>query len=479
MHGRPHSCPMLDLMTGLLLVAPLILAATGCAGPQTEQGPPAIPGGNVILVIVDALRADHVGCYRPDQQPSITPRIDQLAQHALVFDRAYSTTSITVSSTASLFTSTLFPVHRITHPAESDGTMRRLSDRFLMMPEVFHQAGYSTGLVVNRGWVSTTANYKQGVDEHIEVSRNDRAILAKAELFIADHKDDPFFLYVHLITMHDYFHPDHLFAGSDPVEAGVSPALLDLRGATAREVYVKLVNDLSQPGRLTPTDLAYLEGAYDRLLAETDQVIGELADGLKELGLADRTVLAIAADHGEQFLEHGRLVHGSSAYYQEVVHIPLIIHSPTLFKTSRHVGTPASSIDIAPTLQALVGLDTAPVQMGESLLRFINDEGGHDDAQDERVVFVANEDTWKAISPRWSLILSDVHQREELYDLAADPGETVNLAADRPEVLEQMRAAITAMQARCRAHPYSDIGVDEVEMDADQKEALRALGYVD
>jgi arylsulfatase A-like enzyme len=453
----------------LVLAVPIALAFTTACG-RTPDGVPVEdePHRNVIIVVVDALRADKLGCY--GSLAGLTPEIDELAERALVFRNAYSNATFTFPSTASLFTSTMPPVHRITHDEKRQEMLRRLSDHYVLLPEVFKEGGYTTALLTFPGWVSPTANYLQGVDVHSESERSDTDLLRLAESFVSEHADRPFFLYLHFIDMHDYWFPQHLFDGIDPEALGLSDSFRSLQRMKIPEAYEALATTLNRPGVLTDRDLEYLRSVYDRRLVDTDRVVGELARRLDSLGLAERTLLVITADHGEQFGEHGRLVHGGDAFYNELIHIPMIVSNPARFPERVVATTPMTSIDLGPTLLGLAGLPIPAVFQGESL-------AGRTD--EERVVFATDGRTWKAMSREWSFILSEVLGREELYHLASDPGETHNLADERHDMVQLGRQHVQQMRAVCSQHPYLAINVDEVVMDEEQMERLRSLGYVE
>lgn len=445
-----------------------LAVATACGRTPDDGSLEAEPHRNVVIVVIDALRADKLGCY--GSEAGLTPEIDDIAERAIVFQNAYSNATFTFPSTASLFTSTLPPVHRITHDEKRQEMLRRLSDHYVLLPEVFKDGGYTTALLTFPGWVSPTANYLQGVDVHSESERSDTDLLRLANEFISDHADGPFFLYLHFIDMHDYWFPQHLFDGVDPEALGLSEAFMSLRGMKIPEAYEALAKTLNQPGVLTDRDLEYLQSVYDRRLEATDRVIGRLADHLESLGLTDDTVLVVTSDHGEQFGEHGELVHGGNAFYTELIHIPMVVSNPVLFPERVVATTPMTIIDLGPTLLDLVGLPIPEVFQGENLV---------DRPDSERVVYATDGRTWKAISREWSFILSEVLGREELYHIASDPGETRNLADERNDMVQVGRRHIQQMRGLCAQHPYLAINVDEVVMDDEQMERLRSLGYVD
>lgn len=452
----------------IVCFALVLLTLTGCGAQPAVETEVAARPENVIIIVIDALRADKVGSY--GSKLGLTPEIDRLAERGVTFLNAYSNATFTFPSTASLFTSTLPPVHRINHDPKREEMMRRLSDAYVLLPEVYKAAGYTTGLLTFPGWVSPTANYLQGVDVRTESERSDTDLLRVAKDFVTEHGGGPFFLYLHFIDMHDYWFPEHLFAGIDPEAEGLSPALRSLAGMEIPVAYETLAKVLNQPGGLTARDIEHLHAVYDRRLRETDRVIGELVRHIEATGLTNSTLLAVTSDHGEQFMEHGTLVHGGDAFYNELIHIPFIVSNPRLYPEAVRATTPMTSIDFGPTLLDLMGLDIPEVFQGESLANRLDED---------RVVFATDGRTWKALSRQWSYISSKKLGREELYNLVDDPGETVNLVETEPEMVAIGRRQVQQAQAECSQHPYLALKVDEVEMDADQRERLRSLGYIE
>jgi arylsulfatase A-like enzyme len=450
------------------VLVPILALGVLAACSRDRAGAESEHPRNVVIVVVDALRADHLGCYGYDHDT--TPEIDRIAERGIVFSNAYSNATFTFPSTASLFTATLPVVHRITHDPKHQELIRRLSDEYVLLTEVFHDAGYRTGLLTFPGWVSPTANYMQGVDVRVESERSDTDLLARAREFISDSRDGRFFLYLHFIDMHDYWFPSHLFAGVDPYELGLSEDLVSLRGKERSKAYDALAYKLNEPGRLTSRDIEYLIEVYDRRLRGTDRVIGDLVRHLDDEGLLGDTLLVITSDHGEQFGEHNRLVHGADAFYNEVIHIPFIISNPRLFDGTTRASAPVTCIDFGPTLLDMVGLEVPSVFQGESLVNRLDED---------RVVFACDGRTWKAINKEWSYILSEAKQREELYHLTTDPGETVNLVQENPDMALLGRGVIEDMRAACKKHAYLSIRIDQIEMSEEQRERLRSLGYID
>jgi arylsulfatase len=446
-----------SLLIGLLLHVGVILNARR----RTPDAP------NVVLIVVDALRADHLGSY--GYAKTTTPYLDRLAARSLRAANAYSAATWTVPSMASLFTSTLPSVHRITErPDSSHPRVAVLPRRFLLVSEVLRNYGYRTGMITTIGWVSAESGYDQGFDELIRTDRRDADLVSRAERFIEQHANEPFFLYVHFIDLHDYYDARNLFA-TKPFPVELSPAVLALQHATESEVYKALEDDLSQPGRLSTTDRDFLVAAYDRGLAETDRLIGRLLMGLERLNLIKRTCVMVTADHGERFLEHGTLVHGGDALYDEVLHIPFLLFAPG--HAPRVITTPVSSLDIAPTVLDVLGIASPPAFQGRSILR---GDG------DEHAVIAEGLRSLKLITPEWSYLYGENGAREELYDRRADPSERHNLAPADQETAAALRDRLLAAMEASSQHDYVR-GRPEVAtspMSEALREQLRAIGYL-
>jgi arylsulfatase A-like enzyme len=439
----------------------------GSVAIDTSRRSPDAP--NAILIVVDALRADHLGSY--GYPKATTPHLDRLAASSLLFANAYSAAPWTVPSMASLLTSTLPSVHRISEPPDrANPRLAVLPRRFLLLPEVLQNEGYRTGAITTIGWVSPETGYDQGIDEFILADRRDENLVTRAESFISRHADEKFFLYLHFIDLHDYFHPRNLFA-VDPLPVDLSPGFLALRRATSFEVYQALEKDLSRPGKLSAADREFLVAAYDRGLAETDRLIGELLEMLKRSNLLERTCVVVTADHGEQFLEHDRLVHGGDALYNEVLHVPFILFAPG-HGPGRVITAPVSSLDIAPTLLDAMGVAAPAAFQGRDAV--------HADT-DPRAVIAEGLRSLKLITSEWSYLYGATGGREELYDLRGDPGERTNLATARAETSAALRERLLAAMETSLHHDYvvSRPEVATSRMSRALQERLRALGYLE
>lgn len=443
------------------LAALVLLFVAGCGQPSQQRD-------NVVIVLADALRADRLGCY--GGPAGATPAIDELAERGVRYTRAYVHAPSTVPSVASLFTSTLPPVHRITAaPGQSaEDQLSVLPDAYVLLPEVFQSHGYHTVMVTTTGWITPQAGYDQGVDEYVITEREDRAVIDAAVELFRRPAEEPFFLYVHLLDLHDYYHSDRLFTDGEAPPQTVSPALRALEGRSPSAIYRTL---RSEPERFTAEDARFLLAVYDRELRRNDRLIGELLAALEEAGLRERTWVVLTSDHGEQFLEHGHLVHGGDGFYEEVLRVPLILAGPQGARRGTD-DVVTGLIDLAPTLLEAVGLEVPTELQGRGALA---------PAREARPVLATNGRTWKLVTERWSYIFSPRYDREELYDVARDPGETRDVLAEEPEEAARLRDLLAETLRESRRHAYLSAvpEVERVRMSDQVTRTLRSLGYLD
>lgn len=389
-----------------MLVRPLVLACAFAAATCAPQAPPRL---NILVVSIDTLRADHLGCYGYGRPTS--PAIDAFAARSTLFENAHSSASWTLPSFASLFTS----LYSTTHGCWKVDS--RLESEHDTLAEHLRDAGWDTSLVVPHMFLSGQYGLQQGfvhVDDTLVRTATESnkvvsspAMTEKASAWLERKKrspeQSPFFLWVHYFDPHDLYLPHE----------GVSEQF-----GTTEEI------------DLYDGEIRFVDDHVGRLLAKVDELYG-----------LDKTVVAIVADHGEEFGEHGHRRHGYSLY-QEAVRIPLVIHAPGM-KPGR-VQDLVSNIDFMPTLLELAGVAPRGRMEGRSLAPFLR--GGtlpprgalsevrwHDD-QDMRC--------WREGDLKLHEDRSKGGERDELYDLGADPKERTNLLETRTELVLRLRDGI-------------------------------------
>lgn len=318
---------------------------------------------NVVLVLVDALRRDHVGAYGHDAPT--TPFLDSLARTGVVFENAWSHAPQTFNSTATLFTSSVSPL-LLTQEVSGDGpswTDRRLADENETLADAFLAAGWETVAVLTNPHHAPESGFTQGFRWRRwlppslpgrpyavapEVNRAFRELLAEAP------RDAPLFAYVHYMDVHNPYRP---------------PAHL------ARQFVTVQGEDRYRNGPVDPSDppsvddVRFMMQSYDACIRWVDEHVRELADMVRAARPGRPTILVVTSDHGDEFLEHGGLGHGH-AMYPELLRVPLIAHGGALPSGVR-VETLVRAVDVGPTLAALAGIAPPAGPDGRNLLPLV------------------------------------------------------------------------------------------------------------
>ena len=439
----------------------------GCGGLKEKN-----PKQNLILIVVDAMRADHLGSYGYSRQT--TPNIDLLSKQAIVALNAHSQSNWTCTAMASLFSGTYPAVHKIYNSFESgQNRYSLLPDQLTIIPEALKQKNLYTTAVTSCGWVSPHSNYDQGFDDFLLVERNDDLIIDAALPIISAKKKKNFFMYIHLLDLHDYYFfkdEQNKFVKSS---YDLSPTLKSLLSKEPSEVYQTL-GQIRDPKDLSADDLNYLIDVYDSYLFYTDALIGKIIQTLKDNNISEKTTLIITADHGENFFEHNRLLHGGEGLYNEVTHIPLIIHNPTLFPEKRVVSEPVEIIDIFPTILDLFNIKDIRVEdisqiQGNSLLS----------PNPNKTIFAENaaRNRNKIIRENWSYILHRDTQKRELYNLEEDPFEQNNLAEKETIIANKMHKFLLR-KIDDSVELSRHIIPKDAKIDKDVEKVLKSLGYI-
>jgi arylsulfatase len=442
-----------------------ILTILACAAALVALAckPPLARGRwNVVVVLVDTLRADHLGAYGYRRPTS--PAFDALAQESYLFTDARAQASCTFPSVNSILTSR-YPARFLGQPDKAMGIPAAIpSVAELLAARGWSTAAVSASAIVRRG--PTSYNRHGGFDRGFgrfdeECLWKDAACVTRRGLAAIARQREPFFTYLHYIDPHGPYDP--------PKEQRRR-----LRSGRATQEWVKRGNPMPIAQQLdgrrsdvrwTPHDVRFLEGLYDGEIAFVDQQIGALVDALREQRLLDRTILVVLADHGESFLEHGSVRHCVSVYDSEVK-TPLLVRLPRQRGGARLAG-PVENLDLVPTLFDLMGL---PVEgqgfEGTSLVpRLEGKEAG------DRASF-AMINARRAVAAGPYKLVADFGKGEwHLFDVTKDPAETRDLKAEAREPFARLRTRLGDWMGRVE-------GKDGVRQSQEAERELRALGYL-
>ncbi|RKY18827.1 MAG: hypothetical protein DRQ55_12330 [Planctomycetota bacterium] len=447
---------------------PLVLAEAVVRGPPAAQRP------NLLLVSLDTLRADHLGYHGYARDTS--PFLDAFAEQHSAFLQHHSVSSYTLPTHASLFTG----LHPLQHGAVRM-YQRVPSHQLPYLPLLLARAGWATAAFTGGAIMSDDYGFGAGFDRFVSTDpldvRDARADapargIERVAAWAEDRGDEPWFLFLHTFSIHNYVPPPHLLERFDAHPDA----------PWRRQMPGRLMLDWMAPGaQPTPDDVGHLVDLYDATIRYADQQLGRLMQRLERQGLLENTVVVITSDHGEEFWEHGGLAHGLTLF-EEQLHVPLLVSVPGA--PARRVHEPSSILDLAPTLLELLGLPPLPAADGRSLAPFLRGDAPLPPSEPVLAhldLAVSRRNALQARSLKLHWGSTDPELRVpasaewSLFDLSLDPGEQHDLADARPDdalSLQQLMAALQELLARGGRR------ADTAELGDDVLEQLRALGYV-
>jgi len=443
---------------------------------------------NVILISMDTLRPDHLGCYGYDEETS--PAIDAFSQDAVLFKNVYSTTSWTLPAHVSLLTGLNCANHMVYFP------FQKIDPTFTTLADILRGNGYYTAAFTGGGYMSPSYGFAKGFDTYhsMRLGGDTDVRLDEAERlsertcqWLQDNKDKSFFLFLHTYQPHDPY-------------ANFSEFGRIFLDQNAKWDRVKMESLFGDGGRfdthLPEDDIRNIVALYDGEIRYMDEkYIRPILEKLKDLELYDDSLIILTSDHGEEFYEHEAWLHDHSIY-DESVKIPLIVKFPD----SKYQGTTVDQItritDIMPTVLDNLGIKNHQLQLdGESLLPLITGK-----EKDDRIFFVdlalrnfremyptilsTNRDRFKMIlnkeinSPYTMRVSKSFNGiKTELYNLSSDPSEIKNLILhiEHRDLCLKMARDILGYYKKLEAEILKK---DDVVLDQDLVEQLRALGYI-
>jgi len=417
-----------------ILLAGAMLAVAGSAADHSDRPP------NLVVITIDTLRADHLGCYGYRQIH--TPNIDSFAADSVKFEHAFTPIPITLPSHTVIFTGT-YPMLNGMH----DFSGNRLGAQQQTLASVLKAHGYTTGAVVASAVLDSRFGLNRGFDfyyDHFDFNRLEESNLDEMERpgnvvadqaleWLSKNYQKRFFLWMHLYDPHYPYRP---------------PA---------------------------PYSEEYKSHPYDGEIAFADEQVGRLLRFLKEKNLYHDTLVVLSGDHGEGLGEHGEATHGFFIY-NSTLRVPLLFHLPPT-TPAHQITSPVRTIDIMPTILEILKVPVPSEVQGESLLPLISGK-----KPDEPSYYLYAETFLPRLHFNWSELRGIENERyhfilapkPELYDLSKDPKELQNLYGDKKAVSEELRAKLAAL-----IHDYTP-GQELAEktgLDPALMERLKSLGY--
>ena len=469
------------------------------------------PPRGVILIWADTLRRDHMEVY--GYQRPTTPNLKHLASEGTLFTNSISQAAWTKVSTPSLFTS-LYPTSH---------TVKEFADRLPAsaetIAEVYRDAGYATLSMSSILFTGTFSNMHQGFEELHEdrslsdqdSSKTSREYVDRLLPWIEAHRDVPFFVFLHISDPHDPYKP---YAPYDTMWA--DPAMTPEHERQAKEVKKHISDPLMKRFGMPTRDelaragfdpdayVAHDIDWYDGSIRGMDAEMGRLVERLRGLGLDKSTAIVFTSDHGEEFLEHGRMFHGQTVYGEQV-NMPLIMWGPGSVPAGRTVDQTVRTIDIMPTLLDISGLAPPAGIQGRSLRALMAESaaagGGAiaaeapnapgPDAVSEKAETSPvgggappphGTESYSLISDGWKLIHNVKRTEEmpefELYEVKVDPLDRHDVAGEHADIVARLAGHLSAWRSLVEAGRLPPDSASTQSMSAEELERLRSLGYI-
>lgn len=462
---------------------------------------------NVILIIVDALRARNLSCYGHTKKTS--PNIDKLASEGVLFENAYSCINTTDPSLLTMYTGKFPKSHGVVRHAAmmKEEDLKKIESQ-IFLAELLKKEGFSTLAIDWLGrWHKRGFDYYSGVESSSPLTKlrkfvfnkkkyitclptpiysfllrmvpekfeDAKSVTKKAISTIRDHKEKNFFLFVHYWDTHSPFGP--------PKNKGVrynGPVLDKIKNDKRREYVKHLIEDSG--------GLEELLDKYDNAISTVDKEIGRMISMLENLDILDNTLIIITADHGESLQEHN-IFFDHHGLYDESIHVPLIFVHPSLLKGKRITGF-VQHIDLLPTILDHLDIDTELEFDGKSLMPLIFD----DNLELHSYVFAEEAHVQRKYAIRngkFKYIVSDSEKGaicrycgtihgdfEELYDLEKDPSESNNIVKDSPDIVKDFNEKLKEIRERGGATEIKKNKVRTSDEDQEVLDRLKDLGYV-
>jgi arylsulfatase A-like enzyme len=409
----------------------------------------------VIVIIMDAVRPDHVSCYGYER--NTTPAIDELASKGAVFDDAIAQAPWTLSSVATLLSSTFPSQHGA---SRIEGKNVPLQSTATTIGEILMSQGYKTCAMSTAQIFTPALGLSQGFAEAYVIGGT-KNILEKvaapqltdaAVAWLRKNRKEKCFLVLHHYDPHSvYIAGEECLSRFDPGYEGP----FRFRFGSLDILQMAKVGRISDAVDLTDEDVHHIKALYDCEILRTDRAIGRLVDSLEAWDCLEESMIFVTADHGEEFLEHGSIEHGQTVY-EESIKVPLVLFCPSYVAGPLRVEDQVGLIDVTPTILNALSIERPQHFEGKSLMPLVSpDFGAFDESPrpcgipaecliSEAVIHRSEK---KALRwPPWKLIFDPFFGAAELYQITEDPNEITNLIETRSDIASDLTEVLLLME---------------------------------
>jgi len=426
------------------------------------------PGPNIILITIDTLRANHLGCYGYERNTS--PNIDSLARQSVLFQTAVTPRARTGPATAAVLTG------QYPHTNTVRTNWVPLPKKAITLQEILSNKNYVTSAVVGNYVLKREhSGFSPGFDSYDdrmfekELNRNlyeKTAGQINRSVFnwLEENYQNKFFLWIH------YQDPHGPYAAPRELRDTFNHHNKDYISIEKIKEFQRLPWIEEKDGKV---DAASYRDNYDTEILYCDEAVGKLVARLSDLGVEDDTVIILTADHGESLGEHDYYLGHGKFVYEASSRVPLIVYGPSIIKNPGRIEEQVNLINITPTILDLAGIPIPPGMEGKSLLPMINGE----DISGDEYIFLERKNQIKAVRTNdWKYIANIDKSTDELYYLRDDPLETKNVALENRRQVEKLKSRLHEWM---NPNDHIPIGNDHYrELKKIERETLRSLGYL-
>lgn len=432
------------------------MALTG--GCPQRVGDQAVARPDVLLISLDTLRADRLGTYGHTRPTS--PFLDELARSGTLYERAFVATHGTTPSHTTMLSGLYQEAHGVGLERMTEGVVDAgIPDAVPLVQEQLRAAGYATIGITDGGNIGRRFGFSRGFERFDDkgggLARTAPLLVSEFDRARRAHPGRPVFAFLHTYDVHSPYRP-----------SPEARAALAIPQSVANAQTRFLLRNSRHPAAMGATRLAEISALYDAEIRDVDRHLRGLFDALEADGFLDHALVLITSDHGEEFGEHGGLLHGAKLY-DELMRVPLLAVGERIPRGERKSRL-ISAVDLVPSILDHIGVARPASQVGRPFLG---------PAAAERVAAVLAQygrRLYAVRTERWKLIQDDAG-RFELYDLVTDPREESNVA----EQYGAVRARLAGVIARFRESQAKVVGTaPAVVLDAEESEKLRSLGYL-
>jgi arylsulfatase A-like enzyme len=440
----------------------MLFLPSGCDKESIPPKKDTISKPNLILISIDTLRADHLGCYGYGRPTS--PALDKLASEGVLFQNVTASSPWTLPSHGSMLTG-YYPGRLGLNSYES-----MLPSDVTTLASILSEQGFATSAIVSCFFTRQKYGFDKGFNNFVflgeDVKKKEAAssIIELATQWIKDHCNKQFILFLHFFDVHSDYSPMEKYK-----KQFVGPYKGRANGSTGF-LYKVRTGEIS----LNENDVQHIIDLYDAEIKQLDDRLKGLFDFLRKQGILENSYIIVTSDHGEEFLDHGGTMHGRT-HYQELLHVPLIIYGPKIPRAIK-INTVISLVDIMPTALNLLGISIPAGLDGISLCplwkmpdtepaeRFIFSEADHGNEQDNIKRAVRYGD--------YKLHYDLLSKTYELYNIATDPSERNNIASEQTDLVDLMFKELKGFMQHRKQN------AEKTPLSEGEFEKLKSLGYM-